>query len=132
MTVSPPFVTAGPIMLRDSDHSVAIIRAVATGWELAWLMSPPETKVFPTREEALAAAHERWRTHHLTYEADAEWLSTQEAGLHLGRSSRTIRERIRRGQWPLGHARFVVVPGRISPRGGRIWQVTRDSVGMHR
>lgn len=65
-------------------------------------------------------AHADYRATHPAEFAAAQWVPVREAAASYGIGAAAIRQRIRLGQWPLGHARLRWVEGQPRPQ----WEVT--------
>jgi len=78
----------------------------------------------PHITEPTDAAHAAERAAHPEEFAHVHWISAREAGSRLGITKAGVRDRIRRGRWPLGHARLRMIEGQPRPQ----WEVTLESL----
>lgn len=82
----------------------------------------PGFEIFDSREEALTFQHEGYRAKYPEDFTPSNWIPVAQVK-NWALSPAAIRQRIREGQWPLGHARFMRYPGTTG-----VWEVTPESL----
>ena len=82
----------------------------------------PGYAIFSTREEALTFQHEGYREKYPEEFPTNSWIPVAQVKKWI-LSPAAIRRRIREGQWPLGHARFMCYPGTNG-----VWEITTTSL----